>query len=187
MGSPEDEQGRYPDEGPQHEVIISYSFEMLTTEVSQSMWEEVMGSNPSTFIDPDHPVESVSWDDCQDFITQLNLLDNAPFALKHLSPVKVYLGSGRYAARAFLLDQASGQKLDPGRKALMQIILESPLTCCRGDRFLLRDDSETVTLGGGVVLDPLAPRSKTTLSSVPVGKLRLKLEGIATRFLASTA
>ena len=94
------------------------------------------------------------------FDAQLSLLDNAPFALKHLSPVKVYLGSGRYAARAFLLDQASGQKLDPDQKALIQIILESPLTCCRGDRFLLRDDSETVTLGGGVVLDPLAPRSK---------------------------
>ena len=94
------------------------------------------------------------------FDAQLTLLDSAPFALKHLSPVKVYLGSGRHAARAFLLDQASGQKLEPGRKAWVQFILETPLTCCRGDRFLLRDDSETVTLGGGVILDPLAPRSK---------------------------
>ncbi len=76
MGSSEDEQGRYSDEGPLHEVTISYSFELLSTEVTQSMWEEVMGSNPSTLIYPDHPVESVSWDDCQDFINQLNLLDN---------------------------------------------------------------------------------------------------------------
>jgi selenocysteine-specific elongation factor len=94
------------------------------------------------------------------FDAKVTLLSNAPFALKHLSPVKVYLGSGRYAARAFLINQAAGEKLNPGREALVQFILESPLTCCHGDRFLLRDDSETVTLGGGVVLDPLAPRSK---------------------------
>ena len=94
------------------------------------------------------------------FDAKLTLLDNAPFALKHLSPVKVYLGSGRYGARAFLINQAAGEKLSPGGEALVQLILESTLTCCRGDRFLLRDDSESVTLGGGVVLDPLAPRSK---------------------------
>jgi selenocysteine-specific elongation factor len=94
------------------------------------------------------------------FDGQLTLLERAPFALKHLSPVKVYLGSGRYAARAFLINRASTVPLPPGEEALVQLILDSPLACCRGDRFLLRDDSETVTLGGGVVLDPLAPRSK---------------------------
>jgi selenocysteine-specific elongation factor len=94
------------------------------------------------------------------FDAQVKLLDNAPFSLKHLSPVKIYIGSGRYAARAFLINRPSGEKLDPGGEALVQIILESALCCCHGDRFLLRDDSETVTLGGGVVLDPLAPRSK---------------------------
>jgi len=76
MGSPSDEQGRYSDESPLHEVTISYAFEMLSTEVTQAMWEEVMGSNPSAFVSPGHPVESVSWDDCQDFIAQLNLLDH---------------------------------------------------------------------------------------------------------------
>jgi selenocysteine-specific elongation factor len=96
----------------------------------------------------------------QRFDAQVRLLENAPFSLKHLSPVKVYMGSGRYAARAFLISRPSGEKLGPGGEALVQIILESALSCCRGDRFLLRDDSETVTLGGGVVLDPLAPRSK---------------------------
>jgi selenocysteine-specific elongation factor len=98
------------------------------------------------------------------FDAQLTLLDNAPFALKHLSPVKVYLGSGRYAARAFLINRAPGEKLGPGQEALVQFIVDSPLTCCRGDRFLLRDDSECITLGGGVVLDPLAPRSKKSNS-----------------------
>jgi len=94
------------------------------------------------------------------FDAQLTLLESAPFALKHLSPAKLYLGSGRYAARVFLINRASNAPLPPGEEALVQLMLDSPLTCCRGDRFLLRDDSETVTLGGGVVLDPLAPRSK---------------------------
>jgi len=75
MGSPEDEEGRYSNEGPLHEVTIQYSFEMLTTEVTQRMWEDVMGSNPSGFQNPDFPVETVSWQDCQFFIYRLNQLD----------------------------------------------------------------------------------------------------------------
>ncbi len=76
MGSPANEEGRFADEGPLHQVTIAYSFELLTTEVSQEMWEEVMGSNPSTFINPNSPVESVSWNDCQVFIQKLNQLDS---------------------------------------------------------------------------------------------------------------
>ena len=75
MGSPETELGRFSDEGPLHEVTIGYSFQMLSTEVTQSMWEEVAGTNPSAFIHPNRPVESVSWEDCQQFIEQLNELD----------------------------------------------------------------------------------------------------------------
>lgn len=75
MGSPEDEPGRFGDEGPLHNVTISYQFEMLSTEVTQRMWEMVMGSNPSLFVGADYPVETVSWDDCHLFLEQLNLLD----------------------------------------------------------------------------------------------------------------
>ena len=72
MGSPESEDGRWGDEGPRHSVSIS-SFEMMSTEVTQGMWEEVMGSNPSRFTgDLNRPVENVSWNDCQDFIDKLN-------------------------------------------------------------------------------------------------------------------
>ena len=75
MGSPRSENGRFDNEGPRHSVGIS-SFELMTTEVTQGMWEEVMGSNPSHFKgDLDRPVEQVSWGDCQDFIENLNELD----------------------------------------------------------------------------------------------------------------
>ncbi len=79
MGSPADEEGRYADEGPMHEVSIQYSFEMLSTEVTQSMWEEVMGSNPSVFVNPNSPVESISYSDCKNFIEAMNQIDPAYF------------------------------------------------------------------------------------------------------------
>ena len=49
MGSPDSEQGRGEDEGPQHEVTISKPFYMGVTEVTQAQYEAVMGKNPSHF------------------------------------------------------------------------------------------------------------------------------------------
>ncbi len=73
MGSPPDEKDRDDDEGPQHEVTISQDFYLGKYEVTQAQWEAVMGSNPSYFDGkPNNPVEDVSWNDCQDFIDNLN-------------------------------------------------------------------------------------------------------------------
>ena len=72
MGSPEDEEGRYPDEGPRHEETIPSGFWMFDTPCTQALWEAVMGENPSDFKGPDRPVESVSWDQCQEFLKRLN-------------------------------------------------------------------------------------------------------------------
>jgi selenocysteine-specific elongation factor len=100
---------------------------------------------------------------CERFDATVSLLPGAPFAIKHLSPVKVHIGARRMAARLYLIGDIIGgtatHRLQPGEDALAQLILEQPLPCCRGDRFLMRDDSESATLGGGMVLDPLAPRS----------------------------
>ena len=43
-----------------------------TTEVTQALWETVMGENPSYYKNPDNPVERVSWDDCQAFLKKIN-------------------------------------------------------------------------------------------------------------------
>ena len=72
MGSPPDEEGRYSDEGPQHEVTIAEGFWMFDTPCTQALWEAVMGENPSHFKVADRPVESVSWEQCQEFLTVLN-------------------------------------------------------------------------------------------------------------------
>lgn len=72
MGSPNSQPDRNLDETPQHQVTISKSFEMQTTEVTQSQWATVMGTKPSYFEGSDHPVEMVSWYDTLEFIAKLN-------------------------------------------------------------------------------------------------------------------
>jgi selenocysteine-specific elongation factor len=90
---------------------------------------------------------------------QFELLGSAPFPLKHLSPVRLHIGAKRVAARLYVIDSSGdARKLTPGASARVQLILDAPIACCRGDRFLLRDDSEQVTLGGGMILDPQGPQ-----------------------------
>ena len=68
-------------EYPTHEVTVS-SFSIGETEVTQALWQAVMGSNPSSFTgDLNRPVEMVSWDDCQAFIAQLNQMTGRTFRM----------------------------------------------------------------------------------------------------------
>lgn len=74
MGSPEDENGRWSAEGPQHEVILTRGYWLGETPVTQAQWQAVMGSNPSRFPGHQRPVERVSWHDSVSFIQNLNVL-----------------------------------------------------------------------------------------------------------------
>jgi len=68
-------------EKPAHEVTLS-SYLIGQTEVTQALWQAVMGTNPSYFTgDPTCPVEQVSWQDCQEFISRLNTLTGESFRL----------------------------------------------------------------------------------------------------------
>ena len=68
------------DEKPAHQVTLS-SYMIGKTEVTQELWEAVMGSNPSDFKGSNLPVEEVSWEDCQTFIRKLNALTGKNFRL----------------------------------------------------------------------------------------------------------
>ena len=79
------EQGEDPDcqrgEYPAHQVTLD-DYYMGKYEVTQGLWEAVMGSNPSRFKSgANYPVETVGWDDCQDFIKKLNSLTGKNFRL----------------------------------------------------------------------------------------------------------
>ena len=66
---------------PAHQVTLS-SYSIGETEVTQALWVAVMGNNPSRYTgDTSRPVESVSWNDCQQFITQLNQMTGMTFRL----------------------------------------------------------------------------------------------------------
>nr|CAA6828521.1 MAG: Formylglycine-generating enzyme, required for sulfatase activity, contains SUMF1/FGE domain [uncultured Thiotrichaceae bacterium] len=71
MGSPESEAERLGNEA-QHEVTLSKGFWIADTTVTQALWEAVMGENPSRFEGENRPVDSISWDDSQDFIGKMN-------------------------------------------------------------------------------------------------------------------
>ncbi len=70
----------YSNERPVHSETIA-TFSIGETEVTQALWQAVMFSNPSKFIGNNLPVEQVSWDDCQRFISKLNQLTGARFRL----------------------------------------------------------------------------------------------------------
>ena len=72
----------YDDDGekPAHSVTLS-SYHIGQTEVTQELWEAVMGSNPSYFKGSNRPVECVSWDDCQEFLSRLNRITGERFRL----------------------------------------------------------------------------------------------------------
>jgi sulfatase modifying factor 1 len=74
MGSPQGEPERMDHEGPQQDVTLTKGFWMADTPCCQDLWEAVMGTNPSRFVDPRRPVEQVSWKDVQTFLTKLNEL-----------------------------------------------------------------------------------------------------------------
>ena len=68
-------------EKPAHQVTLS-SYWIGQTEVTQALWQAVMGSNPSdTYIDLNYPVINVSWYDCQEFIKKLNQMTGKYFRL----------------------------------------------------------------------------------------------------------
>ena len=71
MGSPKTETGRFDDE-TRRKVKITKGFWLGKYEVTQLQWESVMHVNQSRFKEPNHPVENVSWHDCETFIRRVN-------------------------------------------------------------------------------------------------------------------
>lgn len=78
-------------EQPVHSVTVP-GFYIGQTEVTQRLWEAVMGSNPSNFKNPDYPVENVTWEQTQVFVDKLSRLAGRTFRLP-------YEAEWEYAAR----------------------------------------------------------------------------------------
>ncbi len=87
----------------------------------------------------------------------LELLGDAPRAIKSRTRVRFHVGTREIMARVLLLDTA---ELEPGQTAFARFRLEAPLVALPGDRFVVRSYSPVVTIGGGTILDVNPPRFK---------------------------
>jgi selenocysteine-specific elongation factor len=88
---------------------------------------------------------------------RLRLLEDYPRKLKAWTPVHVYHATTHATARLGLLTESA---LAPGETTLADLICDSPLLVCAGDRILLRDHGMDRTLGGGTVIDNQPPAER---------------------------
>jgi selenocysteine-specific elongation factor len=86
---------------------------------------------------------------------RLRLLPGAPRPLKHNAQVELYSGSAQIMAHVRLLD---GETIQPGGEGWVQFRLAAQTAVVRGDRFIIRQPSPSLTIGGGVVVDPVPQR-----------------------------
>ena len=86
------------DQTPTHSVTLS-SYYICKYEVTQALWQAVMGSNPSKFKGDNLPVEQVSWNDCQTFINRLNSYTGRNFRLPTEAEWEFAARGGNYSRR----------------------------------------------------------------------------------------
>lgn len=84
----------------------------------------------------------------------LRLLPTAPKPVKHWLPVHVHLAAGHVTGHLALL---GSDAIEPGGTGFVELILNEPVCALTGDRFIVRDQSARLTLGGGFVANPFAP------------------------------
>ena len=81
MGATAEMKDPWKEEKPTHQVTLTNDYYIGKYEVTQALWKAVMGNNPSNFKGDNLPVEQVSWDDCQEFISKLNRITGKTFRL----------------------------------------------------------------------------------------------------------
>ena len=84
----------------------------------------------------------------------VRILSDETRPVAHWTPVHVHLAAADVTGRLALLEARS---LAPGESGLAQLVLDRPIGAMHGDRFVLRDQSATRTVGGGTVVDVLPP------------------------------
>src|SRR3989440_604083 len=105
----------------------------------------------------------------------VQLLDDAPRALRSRQRVRVHLGAAEILARVRVLE--TNGEISPGRQGLVQLRFESPVVAVIGDRFIVRAYSPQVTIGGGTILDPFAVKHRAKDLAAIRAKLKILAKG----------
>lgn len=85
---------------------------------------------------------------------RISVLDSEEKPLRHRTPVHIHTGANHVTGNIAVLED---RQIAPGDKGLVQLVLDEPLSICRGDRLIVRDQAATRTIGGGEVIDPFSP------------------------------
>ena len=112
----------------------------------------------------------------------LNYLSSAGKPLDNRQRVRVYHGTEEFFGRVILLDK---EELNPGDSGFIQIMLEKPITALSGDRFVIRNYSPMITIGGGVIIVANSKKKKRFQQEV-IKDLQERSEGKAESLIEKT-
>ncbi|MGI6685431.1 MAG: selenocysteine-specific translation elongation factor [Bacillota bacterium] len=104
---------------------------------------------------------------------KLNLLKHTDIPLEQRARVRIHHGTREVLGRVNLLDR---EELLPGDSCFCQLVLETPLMALREDHFVIRSYSPMITIGGGIIIDPLPARHKRYKESV-IKNLEVRSKG----------
>ena len=107
------------------------------------------------------------------FDCHFELLSSAPKAIETRKRIRFHIGTAELMGYIVLIGQ---ERLEPGETAFVQIRLEQPAFALPGDRFIVRQYSPMITIGGGEILDPM-PGKHGRNDLAAVEKLRSLKEG----------
>lgn len=104
---------------------------------------------------------------------KFSLLKHPEFAIEQRTRVRVHHGTREVLGRVNLLDR---EELLPGENCFCQIVLETPLMALRGDHYVVRSYSPMITIGGGIIVEPLPMRHKRYKDEI-MKNLEVKFQG----------
>lgn len=114
---------------------------------------------------------------------QFRLLTAAPKALLHNQRVDLFCGAAEIPATVRLL---GSEALEPGQEGWLQLRLDRPAVVVSGDRYILRQPSPSITLGGGIILSPHPRRRWRRFDPAIVARLSILAKGAPDEILLQT-
>ena len=95
----------------------------------------------------------------------IKILDSAKESLKHWQRVHICTGTSEVLARVSLLN---AKQIAPGESQPVQLVLEEPIVCTFGQRFIMRFYSPLITIGGGEIIFPYSYKPRGAASRAKI-------------------